>query len=127
MRPWRTAKTLGINLGENVSYYSSYESEDRRGPGRGWIGWVLIGLVVAVVIVLGQVRTSYVIERPGPVFDTLGTVSIDDETVPMVDIPMQPSYPTTGSLDMLTVTTEGNREQPATWLEVVAAWLDRSQ
>lgn len=91
---------------------------------------------------LAAVPSSYVIEEPGPVFDTLGTVSVPTsdsassqhgrtsgqsatrEKVPLITITGAEVFPTTGQLDLLTVSVKGNRKATPTWLEVGAAWFD---
>ncbi len=111
-----------------MAYNAEYErGAPRQSLGRGWIGWLLLAIVAVVITVLAFAPSNFVIERPGPVYDTLGTISADGDTVPLVDIPMQETFPTTGSLDMLTVTTYGNRESHVSWLEIAKAWLDKSQ
>lgn len=110
-----------------VAYYTEQEPESRRGFAGGWIGWGLVAAAVVGVFTLSSVPSDQAIEWPGPVYDTLGTVETDGAPVALIDIPSQQTYPTTGSLSMLTVTTVGNREQPASWLQVFQAWIDPSQ
>ncbi|WKK70956.1 hypothetical protein Q0F99_14705 [Rathayibacter oskolensis] len=64
------------------------------------------------------------IEQPGPVFDTLGT---SGEDVPLISIPDETTYPTTGALDMLTVSVVGNPQSLPNWVEVASAWFDRTK
>ncbi|MET1051899.1 MAG: S16 family serine protease [Mycetocola sp.] len=91
---------------------------------RGWLA-----LAVSFVILLGLALwpTSYVIQQPGPVFNTLGTVTIDDKEVPMVTVDGAETFDTDGALDMLTVQAIGNREQRPSWFEVVMAWFTPSK
>jgi Lon-like protease len=111
-----------------VAYFPEYEPEHSRPRlGRGWIGWLLIALVVTGSLVATTLPTDQAIEQPGPVYDTLGTTQIDGEDVPLVDIPMETIYPTTGSLDMLTVQTLGTPEHPARVSDIIGAWLDKSK
>ncbi len=111
-----------------MAYFPEYEPEFSRPRfGRGWVGWLFITLVVIGVFASSALPTNLAIERPGPVFDTLSTTKIDGEDVALVDIPMQTSYPTTGSLDMLTVSTLGTPDSPARVIDVVQAWLDKTQ
>lgn len=91
------------------------------------LGWGLLGLAVAGVVVVALVPAPYVIEQPGPVYDTLGDVSIDGEDVPLIDIPTEETYPTSGTLDMLTVSIRGNRDNLPSWIEIGAAYLDPSK
>lgn len=111
-----------------MANYLDYEVEARRQrPGRGWFGWAATVIVVAAVGALAVTPSGYLVEQPGAVLDTLGTVELEGEDVPLVDIPGETTYPTTGSLDLLTVRTVGSPEQTRPWLEVAAAWLDHSQ
>ncbi|MCC6270277.1 MAG: PDZ domain-containing protein [Microbacteriaceae bacterium] len=89
-------------------------------------GW-LVATTVFALLVFALVPSPYVIERPGPVFDTLGVVTIGGDEVPLIDIPNETTYPTSGSLDLLTVSTDGKPESLPNWFEVVTAWLDPSK
>lgn len=111
-----------------MANYLDYEVEARRQRvGRGWLGWTALIVAIAALTALAVTPSGYLIEQPGEVHDTLGTVSVDGEDVPLVDIPRETTYPTTGSLDLLTVRLIGSREQTRPWIEVAAAWLDSSQ
>ena len=99
----------------------------RRRNGLGIAGGILLALSTVAVVAIAFVPSPYIVEQPGPVFDTLGEVSIGDETVPLIDIPDQKTYPTGGTLDMLTVSIVGDREQPLNWFEAATAWLDPSK
>lgn len=99
-------------------------------------GWTLLLAAIAGTVVIGLLPAPFVVERPGPVYDTLGTVSIDGNDVPLIDIPDSnatgdaaefPTYPTDGSLDMLTVYLDGSRENPQAWLQVALAWFDKTR
>lgn len=94
---------------------------------------LLVGSLV-LAVGLAAVPSAYVIEQPGPWFDTLGTVSVpdpEDDTkknkIPLITIDGIQSFPTTGELDLLTVSVLGNPEQTPSWLEVAAAWFDPSK
>jgi len=78
---------------------------------------VLGGLAMTVL------PAPYVIERPGPAFDVLG-MDHDKKVITVTDAE---SYPTTGRLDLLTVSIVGNRNQTPSWPEIFAAWLDPAQ
>jgi PDZ domain-containing protein len=91
---------------------------------------ILIGSL-ALAVALAAVPSAYVIEQPGPWFDTLGTVSVPDpeddtkkDKIPLITIEGAETYPTTGELDLLTVSVLGNPEQTPSWLEVASAWFD---
>jgi PDZ domain-containing protein len=96
-----------------------------------WTVYLGFGLLVAAVVgtvLFATAPAPYVVERPGPVFDTLGEVdSADGDAVPLIEIPDETTYPTSGRLDLLTVYVDGSRENPLTWLEVAQAWFDPSR
>lgn len=99
----------------------------RRRRGNGWIVWIVIAVIAAVIGVIGMFPSNYVIERPGPVYNTLGEVYIDGESVPMIQIPSQKTYPTEGQLDLLTVSLLGNPDNRRSLFEVALASLDPSK
>ncbi|MGV8884630.1 MAG: PDZ domain-containing protein [Microbacteriaceae bacterium] len=110
-----------------VSLFTDVEPTYQRRRAGGWWGWILLSLATVGVVVVALVPAPYVIERPGPVFDTLGNVTIDGDSVPLIDIPREETFPTNGSLSMLTVTIAGDRESPLRWLDIATAWLDPSK
>ncbi|CAN5237559.1 PDZ domain-containing protein [soil metagenome] len=91
------------------------------------VGWSVLGLGLVGLVVVALVPAPFVIEQPGPVYNTLGEVKVGDDTVPLIDIPGEKTYPTDGALDMLTVSIRGNRDNLPNWLEVAAAYLDPSR
>jgi PDZ domain-containing protein len=82
-----------------------------------------LALFAACLFALVFLPTPYVIERPGPVFDVLGK----SEGKNVITIADASSFPTTGRLDVLTVSVVGNRENTPSWLELGWAWLDPAQ
>lgn len=107
------------------SVNSSSESRPHRVRRR--VGWTLLIVALLGTVLFALLPSPYVIERPGPVFDTLGTVKISGTSTPMISIPGQQTWPTTGALDMLTVSILGNPGDLPNWLDVASAWLDPSQ
>lgn len=91
------------------------------------VGWTLLLVALLGVTALAWVPSSYVIERPGSTFDTLGEVTIDGKQVELISIPDEEVYPTEGSLRLLTVGVVGSRRTPVPWLDVVQAWFDPSK
>ena len=108
-------------------FADSTDVEPRRRRGGGWFGWGLVAAAIIAITVIALLPSPYVVEKPGPVYDTLGTTQVDNEDVPLIDIPIEKTYPTDGSLDMLTVTISGSRERPLSWLDAAIAWLTPSQ
>lgn len=89
--------------------------------------WALVVAMVALLIIT-FLPTSYVIQQPGPVYNTLGTAqNADGEEVPLISVDGATTYPTDGSLDLLTVQVQGNRERTPSWFELAMAWFDPSR
>jgi PDZ domain-containing protein len=111
-----------------VSVFAQYarDAAPRRGA-RGRAGFALLAATFVLVLLLGIVPSPYVIEQPGPVYDTLGTSKHDGKDRPLITIPDQQTYPTTGELNLLTVTVLGSPERPPHWLDVATAWFDPSK
>jgi Lon-like protease len=98
----------------------------RRRRGRT-IGWLLIALAVVGVIVIGLIPSSYVIEEPGPVYNTLGTTTVNHQVVPVLSISGVKTYPVSGALDMLTVDINGDPDNRPSWFEIATAKFDPSK
>lgn len=98
-----------------------------RSPRVGLGVWALIVALIALVV-LTFLPTPYVIQRPGPVYDTLSTAaSTDGEQVPLIAIEGTRTYETSGSLNLTTVQVVGNRERTPSWFELALAWMDSSR
>jgi PDZ domain-containing protein len=94
---------------------------------RARLGVVLLALALVGSVAFSLVPAPYVIEQPGPVFNTLGEVTIGKTKVPMISIPGEKTYPTSGSLDLLTVSIVGNPDQLPNWFDVLSAWFNPSE
>ncbi|MDQ0725968.1 PDZ domain-containing protein [Microbacterium sp. W4I20] len=101
---------------------------DRTRSGKPGLGvWALIVALVALVV-LTFLPTPYVIQRPGPVYDTLGTAAgADGEEVPLISVEGAKTFETAGTLDLTTVQVVGNRERTPSWFELALAWMDSSR
>lgn len=88
-------------------------------------GVALASMVVLCLMILGAslMPVPYVIERPGPAIDVLG--SYDDEQIIVID--GAKTYPTKGALMMTTVSVDGGPGYRVTPVEVVASWFDRTK
>jgi len=102
----------------------SGSDEPRRGSRTGW---VVLGIALVTGLTLAVVPSPYVVEKPGPVYNTLGSAENDGEETDLITIPDETVYPTEGSLDLLTVSVLGNPDNRLNWLTVASAWLDPSQ
>ncbi len=108
--------SLGVDDGRPGS--ASRQSRRER------IGWIAIAVAIGIGLLLALVPSPYVIQQPGPIYDTLGTSDVDGEDVPLIVIPDEETFPTEGSLDLLTVAAVGRPGRTPGWLDVAAAWFD---
>ncbi|WP_223625982.1 PDZ domain-containing protein [Microbacterium sp. EST19A] len=101
---------------------------DRTRSGKLGLGvWALIVALIALAV-LTFLPTPYVIQRPGPVYDTLGTATgTDGEPVPLISVEGAETFETAGTLDLTTVQVVGNRERTPSWFELALAWMDSSR
>lgn len=98
-------------------------SEPPRSP-RRHSGLVLLSAAILLgTLAMVVFPAPYVIERPGPAFNVLGT----SDGTSVISVSGVDSYPTSGALDLLTVSVVGSREHTPTWPEIIAAWLDPAQ
>lgn len=103
---------------------------DRPRPrARGMVAGVwALSIALIVLLVITFLPTSYVIQRPGPVYNTLGTAESTQGTqVPLISVEGAETFPTGGGLDLLTVQVVGNRERTPSWFELATAWFDPSR
>lgn len=102
-----------------------------RAPRTAWptyLGFGLLVVAVAGTVAFATSPSPYVVERPGPVFDTIGEVrNAEGEDIPLIAIDDEETFPTSGRLDLLTVYVDGSRDRPLPWLDVAAAWFDSSR
>lgn len=101
----------------------------RRTRSRGTVAgvWALV-VALVVLLVLTFLPTAYVIQQPGPVYNTLGTAQgSNGEQVPLISVSGAKTYPTAGALDLLTVQVVGNRDRTPSWFELAMAWFDPSR
>ncbi|MCC3267211.1 PDZ domain-containing protein [Arthrobacter gengyunqii] len=83
----------------------------------------------ALTLALGAVAVflpaPYVVESPGPTFNTVGTVKGENgEDTPLIEIEGSQTYPTNGDLDLTTVYVSGGPGSAMSFLEAVGAWLN---
>ena len=78
---------------------------------------------VAAVVVAVLVPVPYVILTPGPTLNTLGKESGQ----PVISITGRQTYPTTGHLNMVTISYQGGPGVDLNVFEALRAWLDSSQ
>ncbi|MGP3536133.1 YlbL family protein [Microbacterium sp. RD1] len=102
-------------------------------PRRRWSRGTVFGLwalAVALValLVMTFLPTAYVIQQPGPVYNTLGTAqNADGEEVPLISVDDAETFAPEGALDLLTVQVVGNPDRRPSWFELAQAWFDPSR
>jgi PDZ domain-containing protein len=102
-------------------------SVPRRRSRRERAGWIAVGIALVIGLVFALLPSPYVIQAPGPVYDTLGTAEHDGEEIPLIEVPDEETFPTDGSLDLLTVSVIGRPGATPSWLDVIGAWFDRTR
>jgi len=95
------------------------------------VGWALLAAAVVLALLASVLPSPYVIELPGPAFNTIGTqrqgTGDDARAVKLIQVSGQKTYPTTGALDMLTVSVDGTADQRPSWVAVVRALFTKSE
>lgn len=103
-------------------------AQRRRWSRASLVGLWSISIALIVLLVLTFLPTAYVIQQPGPVYNTLGTVTnAEGEEVPLIAVEDVETYPPDGALDLLTVQVVGNPERRPSWFELAVAWFDPSR
>lgn len=109
---------------ENVTIVAPQRPPMRRSAKVGL--WAL-AVALTALAALSFLPTGFVIQQPGPVYNTLGTANTaDGAEVPLITVDGADTFPTTGELDLTTVQVVGNRERTPSWFELMSAWFDRS-
>ena len=89
---------------------------------RGWI-FIVCGLTTLVLLAVALLLpVPYVKLSPGPTFNVIGTV----DGKPVVAISGTQTYPTTGALDMTTVSELGGPRRGLTFVDALASWFNPS-
>ena len=78
---------------------------------------------VAAIVVAVLFPVPYVILTPGPTLNTLG----ESSGKPLISITGHPTYPTTGHLNMVTISYEGGPGVTLNVFQALRAWLDPSE
>ncbi len=100
----------------------------RRMPRTTVAGIWAVTVALVALLALTVLPTSFVVQQPGPVFNTLGTAEGPDGTqVPLISVAGADTFETSGSLDLLTVQVVGNRDRTPSWFELALAWFDPSR
>ncbi len=87
--------------------------------------WVGVAVGVLLVLLASILPSPYAIARPGPVVDAFGSIETEaGAQADVIRIEGAKTYPTSGALNVLSVTISGTPDRPADWLGVAGALLD---
>jgi Lon-like protease len=92
---------------------------DRKVSAMLLAGMSALGLGIAV----GTLPVPYVVESPGPTYNTLG----ENQGKPVISITGRDTYPAKGNLDLTTVYVDGGPNGPVSILDALSAWLAPSK
>lgn len=87
-------------------------------------GWGALAATGIAALALSFVPSPYVVEVPGPTYDTLGAT---EQGGPLITIEGAETYPTEGELRLLTLAWLGNPQRPLSWIDVARAYLDPAE
>lgn len=93
------------------------------------VGIWIVSAALAILVIAAFLPSPYVIEQPGPSFNTTGKVQLTQNAAPspVITITGAQTYPTTGHLNMTTVSVLGTPDGTPSWLRVMQAFVDPTQ
>lgn len=91
----------------------------------GW--WIAAAVVALVTAGAATIPSPYAIERPGPVVDAFGTFETDEGELPVISVGGTETFPTSGAINILSVTISGSPDRPLAWLALARTWFDPTQ
>lgn len=95
-----------------------------RKPGSRSTAMVVSGLLtLGLGLTAVSLPVPYVVESPGPTFNTLG----ESQGKPVISVSGREVYPAKGNLDLTTVYVDGGPNGPVSVFSAFAAWLDGSK
>ncbi|MET4093420.1 S16 family serine protease [Arthrobacter sp. UYCu712] len=80
-------------------------------------------LALALGITAVSLPVPYVVESPGPTFNTLG----NDNGKPVISVTGHEAFPAKGNLDLTTVYVDGGPNGPVSVFEAFSGWLDATK
>lgn len=102
--------------GPGVEAAAAAAPRDRKVSAMLLAGMASLGLGIAV----GTLPVPYVVESPGPTYNTLG----ESQGSPVINITGRETYPAKGNLDLTTVYVDGGPNGPVSILDAFSAWVD---
>lgn len=125
VRRSRTIGRKGLPVALFDEQISVVPAPRRRRSRTVTVGIWSIVVALFALLALTLLPSSFVIQRPGPVFNTLGSVTDSaGAQVPLISVSGAETFPTAGALDLLTVQVVGSRERTPSWFELALAWFD---
>ncbi|TQJ41592.1 PDZ domain-containing protein [Arthrobacter sp. SLBN-112] len=114
----------GLDSGGTAAADSSIKPSDGGGRGKRLSTMMVAGLAaLGLGIAVGTLPVPYVIESPGPTYNTLG----ESQGHPVINVSGRETYPAAGSLDLTTVYVDGGPTGSVSILNAFSAWLDPSK
>ncbi|MGZ4662005.1 PDZ domain-containing protein [Pseudarthrobacter sp. NIBRBAC000502771] len=111
------------SAGTAVAGHSPGEDDGGR-PRRRLSTMMVAGLAaLGLGIAVGTLPVPYVIESPGPTYNTLG----QSQGHPVINVSGHETYPAAGNLDLTTVYVDGGPTGSVSILNAFSAWLDSSK
>lgn len=100
---------------------------EHAADGRVYRWWSAVAALAIVVLLAAAIPSPYAIERPGPVVDAFGSIETEDGETPVISIEGTRTYPTSGEINVLSVSISGTPEKPANWLKLGLSLFNPSQ
>ncbi|WP_427130127.1 YlbL family protein [Pseudarthrobacter sp. S9] len=114
----RRARLGGARHPRNGDNPGKRDNGDRDKRSSAMLVSGLLALALGVTAV--SLPVPYVVESPGPTFNTLG----DDNGKPVISVTGHETFPAKGSLDLTTVYVDGGPNGPVSVFEAFSAWLN---
>lgn len=106
-----------------MSDFNRPDEGDEKGRSRLFAKVALFAAITLGGTAALSLPAPYLIEAPGPAFNLLGT----NDGKPAIEVEGLATYPTAGSLNLMTVNVIGSRRQTPSWVQLASAWLDPAQ
>jgi PDZ domain-containing protein len=104
-------------------YPEPYEGQPAAGIESRTVVMLIAGFAAVVIgLFSALLPVKYAVLHPGPVLNTLG----EAQGKKLIAISGHATYPTSGQLDLTTVSVVGGPDRPITLVQVVKGWLDRT-
>lgn len=102
--------------------------EQRRREQRTGRGWLTIGIAAVLLMLAAVTPSPYAIEQPGPVVDAFGTMRTESgASVDVIRVEGARTYPTSGELNVLSVSIDGTPDRPVDWISLLGTLFDQTR